>query len=379
MEKREKITIGIIIISVIAFASVLFMEKQRLDKSYSQLAYVRWAGNGDGSGYSQVSVFYDEKDSPGLDEIKKMRNEINQKLREDALLDSDGQGKVWTDAYSAVKDISIRKDTDSIQVKAYLVGGDFFQIHPIKLKSGNYPDTEDLQILLDENAAWNLFGSSDIEGLKVWIDDAVFTVSGVVAYEDTGLNYMAIGNRDTVYIPYETYAALKKIDEKNQPGGAAMEEEGAELEGTFTGNDGASEDDSEKLRITCYEAVLPNPIKNYGFNMLNETNGIALLSDEEKEKQRSTLNFEGKEIVDNSSRYKIMSLIERMRERKYSDMRTNAVAYPYWENLARYEETRCIHIMISGCIIMFLIVVMIVRMVRNRKRSDKAAMLIVQE
>ena len=370
MEKRDKITIGLIIILVITFAAALFMEKQRLDRDYSQLASVRWEGSGDGRAYSQVSVFYDKNDSPGLEDIKRIRNDINQSLKEDSLLEADSQGRTWIDAYSGAKPINIRKDSNTIQVNAFFVGGDFFQIHPIKLKDGNYPDSNDLQILLDENVAWNLFGGSNISGMKVWIGDTVATVSGVVEYEDSKISDMALGNMDTVYIPYDAYASLMKTESAGQ---AEETMESSEQEVVFADADEVSQGvegsngSSGAVDITCYEAVLPNPIKNYGCNVVTEANGVDLLSDEEAKKQRSTLNFEGKEIIENSSRYNILSLIERLKERRYAEMRTNSVAYPYWENMARYEETRCSHILMAGCVLAVFCAATVLRKIKKKR------------
>ena len=348
MKKKIILFIGIVITAVMTFASYSFIEKQRIDKSYSQLAYIRWAGNGNGAGFSQISVFYDKTAGPSRSDLDGIRNKINQKLREDSVLYSEEKKKTWIDAYSTCAPLEIRKDKNTINVNAYLVGGDFFQIHPIKLKNGNYPKNGELQILLDENAAWNLFGSSDLEGMKLWIGDTVFTVSGVVEYGENKLSNDALGNTDTVYIPYESICAKKSLKEN---------EDDDRTNGSF------GDSDKEKgmdVKITCYEAVLPNPIKNYGLNTVAEATEIEMLSDEETKRQRSSLNFDGKEIVDNSARFDYISLINRIKERKYADMRTNGIAYPYWENLARFEEKRCINIMLAGVIMLILFVLYLV-------------------
>ena len=327
-KKYTFIIFAVLIISGLALAASIFFEKQRIDKSYSQLAYIRWAGKESVSSYSQLSVFFDKTTGPTQDSIREIRNKINQKLMEDSLLNSDSNGRTWIDAYSAEKTISIRKDSNTVTVEAYLIGGDFFQIHPIKLKKGNYPQNKKNQILLDENVAWNIFGSSNVEGKKIWINDKVYTVTGVAEYDDTKLSRTAIGNKDTVYIPGYNKENI--------------------------------------LRITCYEAVLPNPIRNYGLNVVAEANDIEFLSDEELEKQRSILLFDDKEILDNSVRYQIPSLISRIRERRYVDMKTNGISYPYWENMARFEETRCINIMTAGCILFILLLIFIISLISKK-------------
>ena len=330
----------ILTITSIVFSALMFIEQDRLSKSYSQLAYVRWAGKNSVSSYSQLSVFFEKTSGPRENSIKEIRNKISQKLNEDSLLHSEDNkgGRVWIDAYSTVITTAIRKDSETLNVEAYLVGGDFFQIHPVKLKSGNYPQDKKAQILLDEEVAWDLFGSNNIEGKKIWIGDKVYTVSGVASYDNSKLDHVAIGNKDTVYIPYDVYVdAQKKEDEEA--------------------------DKNQEINITCYEAVVPNPIKNYGLNTVAEANGITFLSDEETKKQRSTLIFDDKEIIDNSVRYKIDSLINRIKNRKYVDMRTNSIAYPYWENLARFEEARCIDLIYVGVLIILLFCIFVIKLV----------------
>lgn len=352
-KKYTFIIFAVLIISGLALAASIFFEKQRIDKSYSQLAYIRWAGKESVSSYSQLSVFFDKTTGPTQDSIREIRNKINQKLREDSLLNSDSNGRTWIDAYSAEKTISIRKDSNTVTVEAYLIGGDFFQIHPIKLKKGNYPQNQKNQILLDENVAWNIFGSSNVEGKKIWINDKVYTVTGVAEYDDTKLSRTAIGNKDTVYLPYEAYLESQKKPESKITDRFDNESE----------KDASGYNKENILRITCYEAVLPNPISNYGLNVVAEANDIEFLSDEELEKQRSILLFDDKEILDNSVRYQIPSLISRIRERRYVDMKTNGISYPYWENMARFEETRCINIMTAGCILFILLLIFIISLI----------------
>ncbi|MBR3041771.1 MAG: ABC transporter permease [Eubacterium sp.] len=308
MKKKKLIILASVILTLIViFAVDIIIEKQRLEKSYSQLAYIRWSGEKKGKGYGQQSIFIDRAEKFNEEDIEAMRNKINKKLSEDSLLSDGGSSRAWIDAYSSKENVELRKDTNTVTVDAYLVGGDFFLIHPIKLKNGNYPQEGCPQILLDENVAWNLFGSSDIEGKKVWIKDTVYTVSGVVIYDESEEERAALGNSDTVYIPYSAYSSDGKC-------------------------------------VTCYETVMPEPIKNYGYNILAEAAEIEVLSDGEKQALRSPLFFGGRELIENSRRYSPLRLLLKAKDRKYIDMKTQSIAYPYWENMARYEEGRYVRL-----------------------------------
>ena len=104
----------------------------------------------------------------------------------------------------------LRKDTNIVKSNVYTVGGDFFMIHPIPLIAGSYLDLDNPdvnQILLDEDVAWTLFGSSDVVGKKVWIGSTVFTVIGVVEGAETDLDKQAQGEYYSVYVPMK---ALQK-------------------------------------------------------------------------------------------------------------------------------------------------------------------------
>ena len=326
MKKKNLIIFASVFLALIViFAVDILIEKQRLERSYSQLAYVRWSGEKKGKGYGQQSIFIDRAEKFSEEDVEAMRNKINKKLSEDSLLSENDSSRAWIDAYSSKETVEIRKDTNTVNVDAYLVGGDFFLIHPLKLKSGNYPKGDCPQILLDENVAWNLFGSSDIEGQKVWIKDTVYTVSGVVTYDDTTEERAALGNADTVYIPFASYS-------------------------------------SEEKYVTCYETVMPEPIKNYGYNTLAEAAEIEVLSDEEKKALRSPLFFGGIELVENSRRFSPMKLLLKAKDRKYIDMKTQSIAYPYWENLARYEEGRYIRLTYIMSTILLLLILTLLTM-----------------
>lgn len=322
-KKITLVLLAVNMLAVIIVISIFYVNHNRGLLLYDQQAAERWKT--EDTQYASVSLFTSRDGylSPG--DIKEIESSINKKLFDDSLLDVNSENRVWIDAYSGRTQDEIRKDESLLTVNVNAVGGDFFQIHPIPLLGGSYLDMESSdfnQILLDENVAWNLFGSNNVAGMKLWIGSSVFTVTGVVAVDRTEDNYQAYGDYDSVYIPIQAYTRSAK----NSADASDYDDGGQE-----TGN---------SVRVTCYEAVMPNPVKNYAFNTLSEAADIQMKSDEEKEKSRTGLNFGDKEIIENSGRFSVFSLINRSRSRKYIDMKTNAIVYPYWENVARYEETR---------------------------------------
>ena len=305
---------------------ISFVLKQRTLKLYHELAGERYAG--EEKEYGQISVFFAQSEKKTPADIKEYRNGIMSRLSEDDNLDSEQKGRPYIDAYTAVTEAEIRKDDSTVRAQVYAVGGDFFMIHPIPLLSGDYLRGEDpYTIVLDDYMAWNLFGSSNVAGMKLWIGDKVFTVSGVVKTDDSKDAMQAYGNYNAVYIPYEAFT---------QKGGEGADK-GYDVYDAYDVYSGYG-DTQDVPAIICYEAVVYNPIKHYAKSVVSEACGMEDLTDSEREAQRSSLDFGTSELVENTGRYKPLALYETLKKNKYGSMRTNAIVYPYWENLARLEE-----------------------------------------
>ncbi len=342
----NKILLTALAVSIFIILLILIINGIRTSHAqllYSEMAGERWQG-GD-IPYSEVSVFYARDNSINENDIKGIRTKINKKLYEDSYLTEDSEKRAWIDSYCGQTVKTLRKDQSTLEVNVYAVGGDFFLIHPIPLAAGSYPDltSPDVnQILLDEYTAWNLFGGNNLAGMKIWIDDSVFTITGVVRVEDRKEVQQAYGNRNAVYIPIN---AFNKNTEQDKETGEVL--------------------------ANCYEAVVPNSIKNYALNTVAEAVGIQFETDEEKKEKRSVLDFDGIEIVENTGRYDVSSLYNRMKNQKYSDMKTNDIVYPYWENVARYEESREIGTIRSMLVMMIIplitFVAGIVWLIRRRR------------
>ena len=304
---------------------------------YSQQAGARWAS--EDVDCAQVSAFFADSKQMKVENITSIHNDIMKTLYDDTFVDaSEGvNSRAWIDSYCSMQQLSVSRGEREVTAKVYGVSDDFFQIHPIPLKSGGYinpvkstvveSDGEDpYQIVLDENVAWNLFGGNDIEGMKVWMGGRIFTVMGVVEIPQNKTEEMAYGNFDGVYVPYSAFA---KMGIKDSP-------------------------------ITCYEAVMPNPIPNYAYNTLAKALDIEEETDEEMADKRSTLFFGDTEILENTNRFNIPSLYKYVKNKKYMTMRTDPITYPYWENVARFEVERASKLFVLCCILLLLPVLTVI-------------------
>lgn len=106
----------------------------------------------------------------------------------DASLEAPEGGSLYQDAWSGTAtSVAVSGPAGKSNVKTYGVGGDFFLFHPYTLLSGSYIAESDFaqdRVVLDENLAWQLFGSSDVAGMEVTIGERNYPVAGVVRLED---------------------------------------------------------------------------------------------------------------------------------------------------------------------------------------------------
>ncbi len=115
---------------------------------------------------------------------------------------------------------------------------DFFKFHRIPLKEGAYPTdsvTAANIILIDEVAAWKLFGTgSGVVGMELLIGDQYYTVSGITKALD-GVYGDVYGETPRVYLRADSGYMWTR-----------------------------------KTSFTTLDAMLPDPITNYAVNILSE-------------------------------------------------------------------------------------------------------------
>ena len=119
----------------------------------------------------------------------------------------------------------------------------------------------------------------------MYINDEPFVVAGVVAREADFATQKAYTGDGGVYM---SYSALSRL--------------------------------VETASITCYEIVMPNPIRNFAKGILED------------------FPADGGDLVENSSRYEFSHLLEVAKNFAERSMRLNGVIYPYWENAVRLTE-----------------------------------------
>ena len=278
-------------ISLLLFLILLFVTNHLVKEQDSQTMAERWSEK---KNAAQVSCFFSVNSGITEDRIIEFEHSIDSELTDAAVLqESENPGdRLWADAYSADGRIMLSNGKSSLEVDAIGIGGDFFLFHPLKLISGSYFSGNDLMqdiCIIDQDAAWQMFGSNDVVGMTLNIGGIPHIVAGVVERPSGRLEEAAGLDSTLVYVSYQTLSEL----------------------GSCNG-------------INHFEIVMPNPVKNFAVNLVREKLGTS-----EKET----------EVLENTSRYSFLSRLKLIPAFGTRSMNGRAIIYPYWENIARgYED-----------------------------------------
>lgn len=192
--------------------------------------------------------------------------------------------------YSAAGTISAKTEHGNATVKAYGVGGDFFQFHPLKLLYGGYFSESDLmqdRVILDTDTAWKLFGSNDVVGMFIMIDGTPHMVVGVYERESGYLNDAAGNDESCIFVSHAT------LYEHGQYHG-----------------------------LETVEYLIPNPVTGFALGLV--------------QKQCDGMDVA---VMEHQNRFDFMSLIEIIKQTGTRSMGLSGITFPYWENIARgYED-----------------------------------------
>ncbi len=289
---KKRIVWGSLTVSSLLIGLVLTFVYRGLAGSLSdQQMATRWSDERD---TAQISCFFPYDTGINPDRIEMFQYELDKAMVE-ASITSDSpnaNARLWASAYASVGRLNISNDKTSFSVKALGVGEDYFLFHPLDLIGGNHFSGQDVMqdyCILDKEAAWKLFGSSDVVGQYVTIANVPHQIVGVYEQKTDKLHKKAGLDEAFIYVSYETLSKYGSVKE-----------------------------------IQCYEIVMPNPVENYALKYVNEHLG----------------DTEGRiEVLENTSRFSVGNIIRLLSDFGTRSMKTNALAYPYWENVAKgYED-----------------------------------------
>ena len=325
---RNSFSVGRIILGISAVISMalfflLYGVSSVLSNSLdTQQMAERWSKEKD---VAQISCFFSPDAGVSVDSIESFRHTLDAALKEASIVqDSPNAGaRLWADAYSAEGKISVKSERATVSAEAIGIGGDFFLFHPLQLLHGAYFSGNDYNqdyCILDEEAAWQLFGSNDVAGMLVTIGGTPHVVAGVIHRETGRLSEAAGLDSTVIYVSYNT------LD-------------------TYGQNYG----------INHYEIVMPNPVSDYAYNYVKEHIGVS-------EKWL--------EAVENTGRFDLLNRFEVLAAFGTRSMTGKAIIYPYWENVARgYEDIIALITLLAVLFLMYPTVLLLILLVIYRKHK----------
>ena len=261
----------------------------------------RWQGSVE-MPFAQIACFMETEQKKTEEQILQFRRTLEQKLTENSL-SAPENGSLYVDSWSAEDTLTVSSDYGSGKVRAFGVGGEFFQFHPLRLRSGSYLSQMDLmqdRVILDETLAWTLFGSPDVAGMTVYIEGKPFRVAGVVHMEDDFASAAAYGEGACMFLSYDVLHQL------------------------------------HETKIDCYEIILPNMISGFALGLMKESFDIG----------------DGV-ILDNSTRYQMTNLLSVVKDFGRRSMVKTSIVYPYWENAVRMTEDWMALLLVLSILLLF--------------------------
>lgn len=290
--RKQILSFALMLICLFFFGILSLTSKLQRESLLEQQIAREWSKEGDSA---QISAFFTERAYMTADALLGFERQLDAALKQDSIMAVNEHARLYASSYSGKGEITVNSQKGSVTADAIGVSGDFFLFHPLKLVSGSYFNAAEATgdyILIDEDAAWQLFGSNDVAGKQVMIGQIPHFIAGVIEREQSQLYQKAGLRKTTIYLSYyslENYGVTKGID--------------------------------------SYEIVMPNPITGFALKTVREKIGVA-----------ETELY----LVENSNRYHVFSLAKLCLDLPYRSMGITGVILPYWENIARYWEDRFI-------------------------------------
>lgn len=244
--------------------------------------------------FAQMSVFLSPQENWTETDRKTLLSQIRMSFQENSITNESekgGEEGLIIDCYSCETKMTLVNGKSTAEAMVTATGGDFFYFHPQIWLSGYAYSQEDVmqdRIVLDKELAWNLFGSSNVEGMSLQINGKTYYVAGTVDRRKDSANQAAYGENNRAWISYSNL-----VSEETKPA------------------------------ITCYEIVMPNPVNGWAKEILKQN----LTPD-----QREII------LLENSSRAEFLQVFQDIKEFSKRPMIKKAVKYPYWENASRIRD-----------------------------------------
>lgn len=302
----------------------LLHETNKKESAYN--AARRWqSGRQD---FAYISVYmspeegWKESDRNSFTSSLKMSFQENSIINEDREDNSDGLLK---DCFSCEGVMEFTNGKNMATAKVTATGGDFFFFHQPVWLSGFAYSSDDVmkdRAVIDKELAWQLFGGENVAGMPFKINGNTYYVAGVVDTGQTKEEKKAYGEINRAWLPYSAFCNEYQGNYGTSGGTGSTgitDFSGMSDIGAGTG------EKTNKVPVTCYEIVMPNPVQEWAINLVQKNLGT---------EERKMV------VVENSKRTNFFYVINSLKEFFYKTAGTQPVAYPYWENAARTRDIK---------------------------------------
>ncbi len=230
----------------------------------------------------------------------------------------------WIYAASRQTTAMLKSGTNRCDAALNIVAGDFFVIHPLPIIRGGYLSESDLmhdRVILDEQAAWDLFYSVNVTGQYLELEGRPCVVAAVVDTPAGKYNEMAAVGTGLAWVLSDCPALAE-----------------------------------QEIRFTCLEAILPEPVD--GFAVLTMQNVLA------EALPRPAA------VTDHATRFSLNHRWRILGELTTRGIAGEGVAYPDWERAAQLTENHLARRLIPEAVLLLIPAVSLLVFLLWLKRSQ---------
>ncbi|MBQ6990941.1 MAG: ABC transporter permease [Clostridia bacterium] len=188
MRISRLIILGLSVLLVVACLVGLGVTQGSLEQNASRL----WQGESD-TEFRRVSVYFPSHAPRSVTDLRSIKTEMAARIAEQ------DETVSFLTAWGGEGESEYHTETRNEWMKTFFVSGDFFAIRNFPMVSGaTYPLSEG-SVVLNEYAAWKIFGSSDCVGLDLARDDVPMRVAAVVKDgQEDAVVYAPVGEEDPI-------------------------------------------------------------------------------------------------------------------------------------------------------------------------------------
>lgn len=267
--------------------------------------------------FSYISVYMSPEENWKESDRDTLINNLQMSFQENSIINKDNNDsnnkEIIKDCFSCEGIMEFTNGKNTATAKVTATGGDFFFFHQPVWLSGfaySYNDIMKDRAVIDKELAWQLFGGENVTGMPFKINGNTYYVAGVTDTSQLKEEKKTYGEINRAWLPYSAFC--KEFQEQNGTSGE-------------TGNTTGAEEKTDKIPITCYETVLPNPVHDWAVNIIQEN------LDTEKRKMV---------VIENSKRTDFFYVMNNLKNFLYKTSGTQPIAYPYWENAAKVRDIK---------------------------------------